>query len=450
VNEDFRDIAAPVLAAQSSQDGAPEAYFVGGCVRDLLLGDPVRDLDLVVRDHPFEAGKRLARKLDGHVFWLREEESEQAVRVILPGRGNLHVDFTPLRGSIEEDLLARDLTINAMAVPAAGGLAPDAVVLDPAGGRNDIAGRQIRFVSEAAPVRDPLRTLRALRFRWKLGFELAPETRARVRECAGGLAQVSGERIRDELFQLLGLAAAPEAFAECLELGLGPWALAAEAPAVLASRSPERMAAVLALLAQAPPDLTRLLQEEPTEPRTRRELLLWAAALEPLGPAMDVRQAARRLALSRAEREIAARALAAVGPVCDLIDRWPVTGRVRMRTLRRAEPAAAEAVLLAAAAQEWQPAHAELLGQALQRHFWPEPPLLTGLEVMQAAGLEPGPHVGQLLEEVEELRADGLLRTPQDAVRWLRQRAQAPVDVDPARAVQPAQPAPAEGDRDVR
>jgi poly(A) polymerase len=408
----FSEIAATVL------DHCDEAYFVGGCVRDLLRGEPIKDLDLVLRGDTHELGRRLARAHQGHVFWLREEE--EVVRVLLPRLDGLQLDLTPLKGTLDEDLHARDLTINAMAVPAGAGLDPGAI-LDPCGGAADLAARVIRFVTPEAPDRDPLRTLRALRFRWKLGFDFAPETERRIAECVPLLSRVSTERIRDELFQLLAIPSSPAALEESLAFGMLRWLVGNDLDADLTA-PPALLRSVQALAESPTPELARLLGEETSPPRRRREVLLWAAALRPICPPLDPAAASRHLALSGDERTLITKAIANAGAAGELAARWPVSGRHLRRLSLKARPASPEAVLLAAAADGWSAAYAELLEDQLQRHFFPAPPLLTGIEVMQLLGLAPGPEVGRAIEEVEEARADGLLRSPGEAADGLRRR----------------------------
>lgn len=404
-----------------------EAYFVGGCVRDLLRGESIKDVDIAVTGSTYALGRKLAQQYHGHVFWLREED--QVARVVLPGLAaggtDLQLDLVQLKGTLEADLRARDLTINAMAVAVAEGLVPSATVVDPTGGREDLAARVLRFVSPQAPVDDPLRTLRALRFRWKLGFELAPDTEARLRECVPLLERVSTERIRDELFQLLSLPDAAEPLAECLRVGMARWLFGKPVAVPDADGEPlpaARVCRQIEVLAQGPPDLVRLLSQEVTPPRLRREVLLWAAALETFGPALDPGAAARHLALSNDERLLVVGGIQGCAAARDLVRRWPAPGRMRYRLFRQARRAGPEAVLLAAAVDGWSPAYAELLDEALHRHFWPQPPLLNGIEIMQILNLEPGPRIGAAMEAVEEARADGLLRTHAEAVAWLRQR----------------------------
>jgi poly(A) polymerase len=407
----FSEIAATVLGRSE------EAYFVGGCVRDLLRGEPIKDLDLVLRGDTHEVGRRLAREHEGHVFWLREEG--EVVRVLLPRLEGLQIDLTPLKGSLEEDLRARDLTINAMAIPAGAGLDAGAV-LDSCGGAADLAAGVIRFVTPEAPERDPLRTLRALRFRWKLGFVFGPETERRLAACVPLLARVSTERIRDELFHLLAIPEAAAALEECLAFGMLRWLVGTELEAELHAPA-ARVRAVQALLEAPTPELARLLGEQTSPPRRRREVLLWAAALQPLCPPLDPAAAARHLALSGDERTLITRAFGNAGVASELAERWPAAGRHLRRLNLKAKPAGPEAVLLAAA-DRWSAAYAELLVDQLQRHFFPEPPLLTGIEVMQILAIPEGPGIGRAIEEVEEARADGLLRSREEAAEWLRQK----------------------------
>jgi hypothetical protein len=180
-----RELAQELLAGE-------DAWIVGGAVRDELLGRPVVDLDVACRD-PRAAAVAYARRSGGAPFPLSERHG--AWRVALEdGRT---VDFTPLRGSIEDDLATRDFTVNAIAVPLAGG---DAV--DPFDGRRDLERRRLRHVSATAFDDDPLRLLRAVRFVDQFGLELDPETAALVRQRAELVTRPAGERILAELRQL--------------------------------------------------------------------------------------------------------------------------------------------------------------------------------------------------------------------------------------------------------
>jgi len=181
----MRDLAREVLEGH-------EAWIVGGAVRDELLGRDVVDLDIAVRD-PRAAARAYAKRSGGAPFPLSERHG--AWRVAL--EGGRTVDFTPLRGSIEDDLATRDFTINAIAVPLAGG-----EPADPYGGQADMEERIIRAVSPSVFADDPLRLLRAVRHGDELAFRLDPETEQLVREHAELVTRPAGERTYAELVRL--------------------------------------------------------------------------------------------------------------------------------------------------------------------------------------------------------------------------------------------------------
>jgi hypothetical protein len=181
----MREHARRVLAGE-------DAWIVGGAVRDELLGRDVIDLDVACSD-PQAAARAFARRTGGAPFLLSERHG--AWRVALDGGRT--VDFTPLPDGIEQDLASRDFTINAIAVPLAGGAA-----VDPHGGLADLEARRLRAVSPTAFDDDPLRLLRAVRLEEELGVALDPETERRVRSRAALVTQPAGERILGELERL--------------------------------------------------------------------------------------------------------------------------------------------------------------------------------------------------------------------------------------------------------
>jgi hypothetical protein len=182
-----------------------EAYIVGGAVRDELLARDVIDVDVATAD-PEVAARIYAGMAKGALFPLSERHG--AWRVAF--RDGRTVDFTPLRGTIEDDLRTRDFTINAIAQPVAGG-----GLIDPLGGANDLAARTLRAVGPTAFEDDPLRLLRAVRLEEELGLALDPGTEALVREHAGLVARPAGERILGELERLT-----PEGFKRAHALAL--------------------------------------------------------------------------------------------------------------------------------------------------------------------------------------------------------------------------------------
>jgi tRNA nucleotidyltransferase/poly(A) polymerase len=169
-----------------------EAWVVGGAVRDELLGRELVDLDIAVRD-PERTARAYAKRSGGAPFPLSERFG--AWRVALEdGRT---VDFTPLPGSVEDDLATRDFTLNAIARPLAGG---DAV--DPFGGEEDLRAGRLRAVRPSVFQDDPLRLLRAVRLEDELDLRLDEGTERLVREHAALVTRPAGERILAELRRL--------------------------------------------------------------------------------------------------------------------------------------------------------------------------------------------------------------------------------------------------------
>ena len=169
-----------------------EAWVVGGAVRDELLGRELVDLDIAT-PKPKRAARAYAKLSGGAPFPLSERHG--AWRVALDGGET--VDFTPLPGSIEDDLATRDFTINAIARPLAGG-GP----VDPFGGQADLEERRLRAVADSVFRDDPLRLLRAVRLEDELDLRLDEETERLVREHASLAGSPAGERILAELRRL--------------------------------------------------------------------------------------------------------------------------------------------------------------------------------------------------------------------------------------------------------
>jgi tRNA nucleotidyltransferase (CCA-adding enzyme) len=209
-----------------------DIYLVGGAVRDQLLGLAGADRDFVVVGATAEAMRAAGYKQVGRDFpvFLHPRTGEEHAlarteRKSARGHAGFVVHADP-SVTLEDDLRRRDFTINAIAQRG------DGTLVDPFGGVRDIEDRVLRHVGDAF-VEDPLRVLRAARFMAKLaslGFAVAPETMALMRDMAadGELAELAPERIWQELAKALR-SAAPSAFLRTLrEAG----ALAAVLPEV--------------------------------------------------------------------------------------------------------------------------------------------------------------------------------------------------------------------------
>jgi poly(A) polymerase len=193
-----RRLLAELIALLAARD--IEAYAVGGFIRDALRGSELHDLDVAIRADPTALGPELADLFGGD--WFAIDRERPLVRVLIPDH-DLHFDFSPLTGSLEDDLLGRDYTVDAMAAPLHEVAAGSVQLTDPTGGYEDLRSGIIRLVAEEALERDPIRLLRGARLSVQLDFEIEPATRDAVKRNARLLAGAAPERQRDELMQVL-------------------------------------------------------------------------------------------------------------------------------------------------------------------------------------------------------------------------------------------------------
>ncbi len=192
----------PHLVALRSLFKDVDAYIVGGAVRDALLGRPISDLDLISPVDPTSLAKTFARKINGHWFWLDEGRRQSRV-VINTHDTSLFYDFALFRApDLRRDLLDRDFTINALAIPLAGDLSVGSLI-DPCKGLEDLRQNKLRMVSPASLSSDPLRILKGLRHATTLCLQIDDLTQETMHSCSAGLAHVAPERIRKEIWLVL-------------------------------------------------------------------------------------------------------------------------------------------------------------------------------------------------------------------------------------------------------
>ena len=181
-----------------------ESYLVGGYVRDILLKRVTADIDISVGTDALEVAREMASTLGGKYVLLNE--SNGIARVVFGTNGErIFLDFSTMRGEIEQDLTHRDFTIDAMAVRLneLQDMGVHLRVIDPFGGQHDLEDRLIRTVSDISFSDDPARLLRAIRLAAELNFTIEPGTEDLISSQSHLIAQVPGERIREELCHLL-------------------------------------------------------------------------------------------------------------------------------------------------------------------------------------------------------------------------------------------------------
>ncbi len=183
-----------------------EAFAVGGCVRDAVLGRRPDDWDITTSARPQEVKELFSHTVDtglahGTVTVMLGRDGYEVTTYRIDGEYEdcRHPSGVVFSSNLEEDLRRRDFTINAMAYNREQGL------VDIFGGMEDLQRKQIRCVGEARErfLEDALRILRAVRFSAQLGFSVETATKEALRELAGNLRFVSAERIQTELVKLL-------------------------------------------------------------------------------------------------------------------------------------------------------------------------------------------------------------------------------------------------------
>ena len=194
-------------------------FVVGGYVRDSLMGHPSADIDIAIDAPAMEIAQAFALAVGGRFIGLDEANAIARV-VMLPGHEV--VDFSSIRGNIENDLMCRDFTIDAMAINLDSMFldSTKSLIIDPWSGRQDLEKRLVRAVTNHIFKDDQARLLRAVRLAAEYGFTIESGTEELIKASCHLVSQVAGERVRDELTQLLTLPQTSAKLAYMDRLGL--------------------------------------------------------------------------------------------------------------------------------------------------------------------------------------------------------------------------------------
>ena len=204
------------------QEHGYEAYAVGGCIRDSILGREPEDWDITTSAMPEETKALFDKTFDtgiqhGTITVLLEKEGFEVTTYRIDGKyeDSRHPKEVTFTRNLREDLLRRDFTINAMAYNETDGL------VDIFGGLEDLEAGMIRCVGDAKErfKEDALRILRGVRFAAQLGFDIEEDTRQGMKELAWTLQNISAERIQVELVKMI-TSKRPEMVREAYELGM--------------------------------------------------------------------------------------------------------------------------------------------------------------------------------------------------------------------------------------
>jgi poly(A) polymerase len=236
----MRDTAMELV--RRLQEAGFEAFWVGGCVRDFLLGRDPQDYDIATNATPEQTEKLFARTVpvgrqfgvvlvveEGHHFQIATFRAESDYK---DGRRPETVRFSHAR----EDAIRRDFTVNGLFYDPIASQLHDWV-----GGEQDLRAKLIRTIGspEERFSEDHLRLLRAIRFAAQLGFEIESNTFAAVQRHAEKIRQVSAERIREELVKLFTPPHAARGLSLLHESGLMPHVLPELVPTLTCEQSPD-------------------------------------------------------------------------------------------------------------------------------------------------------------------------------------------------------------------
>jgi poly(A) polymerase len=180
------------------------AYVVGGFVRDWILGREIKDIDISIGGDALDLAEILANRLDARYIVL--DEINRIGRITsFPQNPQLQMDISGYKQTIEDDLVTRDFTIDAMAIDLQNFIDGSYVIVDPFNGQDDIKACLVRAVREDVFNIDPMRLLRAVRLAAQLSFTIEQQTEKLIKKNVKEVTRIAGERVRDELLRLLAL-----------------------------------------------------------------------------------------------------------------------------------------------------------------------------------------------------------------------------------------------------
>jgi tRNA nucleotidyltransferase (CCA-adding enzyme) len=392
-------------------------HLVGGPVRDLLLGRPLRDVDLIVEPREGLDAEAVARAAAPDGARIVSHSRFGTVRL---STAHASLDLARTRsesyarpgvlprvepGSLEEDLRRRDFTVNALAIPLSSAAAAGrSEIVDPEGGRADLESQVLRIFHERSFHDDPTRALRAARLATRLDFRLSRASRSALRDALrdGAFGAVSGERLRHEIEKLFEDSLLGQEPQRALRL-LAEWhVLGALEPGL---GLPRRAVTPVRLLGRA-------LREPPW---SRGRLRPWAAGLAVWLAALDTTLRRRTL-----------RRLAVRGELAERVAGFPRQRQQWLRALASARGRGGIDALLREIDEE----------RLHALYAWAPPPLrrrivrwacedrtrrlpLSGADLL-ALGLS-GPVVGLALARIRSAHLDGLVRDREEALALARE-----------------------------
>lgn len=444
----MRDTATEIVRRLRS--AGFEAFWVGGCVRDVLLGREPNDYDIATNATPEESerlfphtipvGKQFGVLLvveRGHQYQIATFRAESDYR---DGRRPAQVRFSHAR----EDAIRRDFTVNGLFYDPIAGQTHDWV-----GGERDLRARLIRTIGSPDERfgEDHLRLLRAVRFAAQLGFDIEAQTLAAVRKHAEKIGLVSAERVRDELLKLFSPPHAARGLTLLHDSGLMAQVLPELVPTVTCDQSPDFHPEgtvfnhIRLMLEQLPAPVQA--DESPALSAPVHESLPWAAILHDIAKPRTVSRGDDGLIHFYTHEKVGADMAGEIlqrlrfprkqtEEIADAVRhhmQFKDAPKMRKNTLRRMLLRPTFPLELALHRLDCLGSHRRLdiydfmIEQRAHLDDRPHliPPLLTG-EDLKALGVKAGPPMGALLHELRDLQLAEEIKTADEARAWVREQ----------------------------
>lgn len=391
------------MAGKLSADKGQHLYLVGGAVRDLFLGRPNLDLDMVVEGDAPSLARQIARQCNMKVV------THPHFGTATISHGNISFDMVTARsesyarpgalpavkpGTIRDDVYRRDFTINSMAAHLHPGRFGELV--DPYGGKNDLDSGLIKVLHGDSFKDDPTRIWRAIRYEQRLGFRLEAETENLLRLDLALMDAVSGDRLRHELERILKEDEPEKALNRAYELGVLQQLTPSLQGDVWISQRFHRAR-------QASPDLR-------AEPVVYLALLIWRLDKGQIEAFIE------RLKFNRGTTLI----LRQIPPLKELLPSLEAQGLRPSGIYHRLERYRPQAVMSAALATDSEAVHRKLaLYLSSLRHVTPS---LSG-DNLKYLGVPSGRKLGGTLRALKDARLDGVVTSSEEEEalvrRWL-------------------------------
>lgn len=415
------------------------AYWVGGCVRDFLLGRDPQDIDIATDARPEQVEKLFKRTYavgrkfgviivvdEGHQFQVATFRSEENYQ---DGRRPEKVVFS----SAKEDALRRDFTINALFYDPISDKTHDWT-----GGEKDLRARIIRTIGkpEERFGEDHLRLLRAIRFAAQLNFEIEPETFAAVKKLAPKIKLISAERIREELVKLFRPPYAARGLDLFRDSGLMEHVFPELVATITCDQSPNYHPEgsvynhIRLMLAQLPPDAPESLPwavilhdigKPPTASVDEKNGAIHFYGHEKIGADMS-REILNRLRFPKKEIDETVACVRQHMQFKDVKQMRKAT--LRHLLMRDTFPLELELHKLDCLGSHRSLEYYDFLveqAKDLEKKPQIRPPLLTGNDLI-ALGMKPGPDMGTLLHEIRDKQLSDELKTPRSAKSWVKKK----------------------------